>query len=175
MTAVPAVPTFTSTTLTASQLNALGAALTFALDPPIIQIRQTSAQSIPDGVWTSITCSVEDVKHSFTHSGGSPSRIVAVYPGRHLISGAASWAFNATGSRGARIAVNGTAVDGAGALQDAVSASYGNTVPVPALFIYLNVGDYAEIQGFQDHGSALNTSSTATAQSFLVAEWVGNS
>lgn len=179
MTALPTLPTVTSGILTSTELAKYVAWFNFLSAPPRAELRQSVAQSVPSGVWTALTFDAEDADldpngNSTQHDAAvNTSRFTAVYPGRYLFAGAAGFVANAAGRRGCRWALNGTAVNGAEALVQATTAN-SITVPSRVKSIYLNIGDYVELQGFQESGGALNTG-TATGGATLSALWVASS
>lgn len=149
--------------------------LNFLLAPPILEVRNiTTAQSISDNTWTPFTFNTEDVDSSGMHSTSSnTSRATAVYPGWYQFSGATSFEANSTGQRGARWAKNGTELDGGEALAIATS-SFAPSIVARTKQIFLNVNDYVELQGYQNRGSALNSSILTTTQAGMSARWVSN-
>lgn len=87
----------------------------------------------------------------------NPTRYTAKQAGYYLVWGAVCMATNTTGSRGARIALNGTAVRGAAQMLAPASGSNTSiaTTPMP---IYMNgTTDYVELQGWQQSGGGLST------------------
>lgn len=149
-------------------------ALIFALNPPLFMGRQTVAQTLTTGVWASITLDVEDVDTANGHSTSSnTSRYVAQYAGYHHVDAFVAFASNATGARGARLAVNGSVVNGRASFVAAVVTDRA-AVPVSGT-VYLNVGDYVEVQGFQTSGGNLNTDVSVTdLRSMMTTRWVSN-
>ena len=161
-----------------SSVSALVVAVFYAMNPPRFQVRQTVAQSLANNVWTSLNFDVEDVDDDPSHIGGhstsvNTSRFTAVYPGWYRMGGCSSNDANVTGIRGARWAVNGSALNIGGTVMNATTASI-VVIPAPADLVFLNVGDYVELQGLQTSGGALNVSILATAQATMNGTWESN-
>lgn len=138
------------------------------LKKPIARLRSTVAQSVPSGTWTSVTFDVEDVDTDPDTIGGhstssNTSRYTARYAGWYRLGGGCGFAANTTNRRGTRWAVNGTAVNGT---EVQIQTTTGNEAIPPARgdLVFLNVGDYVELQAFQNSGVALLTAATTTQQ-----------
>lgn len=152
--------------------NNLSAVLNFLLARPMVQVRQTVAQSLPDSTATSITFDAEDFDTSGMHSTVSnTNRLTAVYPGYYSPWGGPGFANNSTGRRLALLRVNGTNINGS-------SGNFGalNVTKVPCMpsRVYLNVSDWIDLQAYQSSGVALNTAVTGADQSIFGADWVSN-
>lgn len=143
------------------------------LAPAICQLRQIVAQSIANNSYTAVTFTAEDVDTTGMHSTVSnTSRMTAVYPGWYHHDGGSSIVAGATGVRGCRWAVNGTAVNASGLLFPANAAA--TISAARSMLIFLNVGDYSELQQYQNQGSAQNTVATAESQASATAWWASN-
>jgi len=159
---VPTPPTFVSAISSVSELNQLTDTLNFLLYPPIFRGIQTVAQTLTTGVWGTITLDTETVDQadgaaSTQHSNvTNNSRFTAAYAGWYQVSGTVAFAGSATGRRGVRYAVNGAAVAGTAVLI-AAGVATGIATPGSAELLFLNIGDYVEMQAFQDTGVNLNT------------------
>jgi hypothetical protein len=90
------------------------------------------------------------------------------------VSGSVAWTANTSGIRAARLAVNGTAVDGSQAQVPAAATSPSICVHVAGQLVYLAVGDYVEIQGFQSSGGGLLTDVGGANSSRLTVMWASN-
>jgi hypothetical protein len=97
-----------------------------------------------------------------------------VYPGWYLVNGCSSSAASATNQRALRWAVNGTAVNYGNTFINPTSAG-GILVPSIGQLLFLNVGDYVELQAYQNSGGALNTSVGAGNQPVASILWESNS
>lgn len=177
MTAVPVPRTWAAgEVITSSRLNAnISDVLTFLSNPPVMQIRQTVAQSLTSGAQTALLFDAEDVDSSGMHSTVSnTTRATAVYPGWYQFCGGAGVATGSTGRRGLRFMTNGASVV-AGSPVMYFPASAGQTeIASRTLLIFLNATDYVEAQAFQDNGGALNTTVAAPDQPSMTAKWVSN-
>lgn len=149
--------------------------INFLMEPPIAELRQTAAQSLTTSTWTSITFGVEDVDNDFASTGGhstvtNTSRYTAVYAGWYFLGGGVAFASNATGIRATRWAINGSAVNGSQCTDSPITGNPHN-VPGRGKFVFLAVGDYVELQGFQSSGGALNTAVSTDSQSSMSVGW----
>jgi hypothetical protein len=179
---VPAVPETKATwtnavdALSSTNLHAyLRDPLRFLMRKPAAVLRSTATQSIPNNAFTSVTLNVEDLDDDPDGIGGhstsvNTSRYTARYPGWYLCSGGVTWAGSATGRRGGRWAVNGSAVNGSAALLVAGIAAAASTYP-RTMSIFLDEGDFVEMQVFQDSGGALSTLNSAGDQSMMSVTW----
>lgn len=176
MATVPVPATWNGGIVPTSTLNSgVRDPLIYALAPPLAMVHQESSQSLTSSSWTAITMDTETYDTADGHSTSTnTSRYTAVYPGYYLLGGGVTYAGNTTGRRGARWAVNGSVIPGSATLQVATSAT---SVGVTArgMVTYLTVGDYVELQGYQDSGGALSTYVTASdSYSSMSVVWVSN-
>jgi len=168
---VPTVPTFTSDVLPTTSLNLLSAAVSFLREPPIAEMYSAVNQSLTTGTWTSLLFELEIVDSVDGHSTSvNTSRYIAVYTGRYKVSGLSSYASNATGQRGTRLVVNGVAQAGAQTSVPPVNGSQ-TEIGSGSHWVYLNVSDYVEVQGFQSSGGALNTGASAGWTPSMTVGW----
>lgn len=132
--------------------------LTYGLNLPMFVGTQTVAQSTAGSTWTALTL---DSEQSDTYGGHSTtantSRYTAQVAGWYTVGGVVSWPANGTGNRGARIHVNGAAVQGSGQLILPASATTFTGVATPVRAVQLAVGDYVEVAGYQSSGGTLST------------------
>jgi hypothetical protein len=132
--------------------------LTFMLNQPIFVAVQTITQSLASGAWTAINLDQEVTDTYGGHSTtANTSRFTAQVAGWYTVSGVTTWPNNATGTRGARIHVNGSPVQGAAQTVAAVTSGSFTGCMTPVRAVFLNVGDYVEVGGFQSSGGALST------------------
>jgi hypothetical protein len=136
-------------------------------------LRQTVAQSLTSNTWAALTFDVEDLDNDGGHSTvTNTSRYTAQTAGWLRAEGLVC--ITAGGSqRGARWAVNGTPIN-AGQVQLNAPAAGSADIPACGRLIFLNVGDYIELQGFQNSGGALNTAVATTEQSQMTVVWEGS-
>jgi len=152
--------------------------INFLLNRPHAELRQTTTQSFVTGTNTAVQFNAEDVDTDVDGVGGhdnvtNNTRYTARYPGWYLISGVIEFNANATGTRFAWLAVNGTDVNGSVGRGIADAAGSSVTPSRPKL-IFLNVGDYVELIGFQTSGGALGTVVSARDQSSMSVLWMSN-
>lgn len=146
----------------------------FLLAPPIAELRQASAQSIPNNTHTAVTFDSEDVDSAGGHSlVTNTSRYTFQYPGWYELAGGHSFATDAVGARGSYWAKNGTAVNGSNTVLPTVSG-LSWCGPARTKQVFGNVSDYAELFVYQGRGSALNTSVTAQEMPHASIRWVSN-
>lgn len=175
MTAVPVPSTFVDdVVLTAGDLNVgIRDSLLFLLSKPIAHLRQTTSQSISNGVATALTFNTESVDSAGGHSTSSnTSRYTAVYPGWYRVSSAVAMVVQATGIYEVGWLINGTSLDGA-----TLAVTAASTLAGPAartLLVYLGVGDYVELYVFQTSGGALGTYVATTHQPCMSLIWESN-
>lgn len=175
MPVVPTPPTIRDGIVPSSTWNQFRDAINFLQLPPLAQLRQTSVQSLPNNTWTAITFNAEDVDTDVDGTGGhdtvtNNSRFTARYAGWYQLSGAAGFAANGTGLRGARWLVNGIALNAGGTVLPAGSGSF-TVVPAAVEKVYMNIGDYVELQALQSSGGALDTAIASTVQSTMAVRW----
>lgn len=179
MATVPVEITWvTGQVVTAAQLNAnVRDAVNFLLSPPICQVRQTVAQSIPNNTNTAVLLDAEDIDNDGMHSTiTNTSRLTAATTGRYAVGGGGTFASNTTGVRLASYAVNGTEVPGTRVIAAPVGSSTQTDMADRAMSVFLNAGDYLEMLLYQNSGGALNTSvSPASEDPLLLARWIGTS
>lgn len=176
MTDVPSTHTFTTGVATASEMNAyVRDPIQFLLNKPVARLRQTVLQTLADNTFTGLTFTVEDVDSVDGHSTSSlTSRYVAVYAGWYRLAGGCSFATNATGQRGTRWSVNGAAVNASAVLLASVGAGNVTVVPARADLVFLNVGDYVELSGYQNRGGTLDTFISAEYSPSATISWDRN-
>lgn len=142
----------------------------FALNPPAFSGYQTTTQSIPSSVWTPLSIDTTYFDNYTGHSNSTNnSRYTAQVAGWYTVSGAYVATLNNSGNRGARIQVNGNPVTGVASFLAAAANTNATAVPTPTSDVHLNVGDYVEVAGWQNTGSALNTGNFTDVASTL---WV---
>lgn len=176
MTAVPQTHTFAGGVWTSSEANSyIRDPIAFLMNKPAAVLRQSVAQSLTSGAYTALTFTTEDLDDDpdggGAHSNSSnTSRYTAVYAGWYWCSGGASFVASAAGQRAVRYAVNGTAVSGSETFMDA-NAAFTTELAARAMLVFLNAGDYVELQAMQSSGGALNTEVTAATQSMFSVSW----
>jgi hypothetical protein len=135
-----------------------------------VKARQTVAQSIAHATETALQLATEDFDTNAFHDNATNNTrltIPAGMGGLYALSGAVSYAANATGTRQARWRVNGTALINGGVNLVPASPS-GLTIVQSTVFVRLAAGDFVELYGIQDSGAALNTEPAFTDASLLM-------
>lgn len=179
MAVVPDTHDFTGGVATSSEANSfIRDPITFLLNPPRAELRQTSAQTFTTSTTTAVQFNAEDVDTDVDGVGGHDNvtlntRFTAQFAGWYRISGAVEFVANATGDRFAWWMVNGADVNGSVGFQ-AGDATASATVAARSKLVYLNVGDYLELVGFQSSGGNLNTVASGRDQSTMSVLWVSN-
>jgi hypothetical protein len=140
-------------------LNGLRDCLTWGQNPPdFIGLQGSAVQSIGNATWTALTLDTNVFDSYSGHSTSSnTSRYVCQAAGWYTCAGVYVAAANSTANRGARLQVNGTAVQGSAAFVQAAGTGNASGVTTPTRDVYLNAGDYLELAAWQGSGAALNT------------------
>lgn len=147
----------------------------FLLGKPVFLAWQSTVQSIPNNAYTPVTFTSETVDRDNGHSvTTNTSRYTAQTAGYYLFNGQIQYASNVTGSRRALWQVNGTTPVGGGGFFTTSSTLVAGTASVvaPPFLYYLAVGDYVELNAFQNSGAALNTVAAGGVFSTMSAIWV---
>lgn len=122
---------------------------------PMAILRQTVAQSIPNGATTGVTFDAEDADTDSGHSTVSnTSRYTANTAGKYLVIVDGSVVANAAGRVEVGIRLNGATMYGiASQLNSASNTPYACVVAIVPMI----VGDYVEMTLFQNSGGAINS------------------
>lgn len=174
MATVPAPKTWSvNEDLTAAGLNLeLRDAANFLLNPPRVRVTHSATQSAANSTYTAHPFNTEVYDTDAIHSTSvNTSRLTIVTPGVYRLSGAISWAGNATGRRYQTWYLNGAVIDG-GALHLPASSASNITLPAATIDIACIAGDYIELFGLQDSGGALNMNPGSGFWSYAQALWV---
>lgn len=159
-------------TETGAYFNSLRDALNFLVNVPAAYLTQTAVQSVPNATWTALAFDGSVIDSYGGHSNSTNNtRYTEQVAGWYMVFGCASFATNGTGNRGCSVAKNGTRVMGAAGFFGPVSGNPA-TVPSPPTIVFLNVGDYLEVQGYQVSGGALNTNSNTDLDSSMTVVWL---
>jgi hypothetical protein len=132
-------------------------ALTEHPTAPYCRVRNSAAQTIPNGTWTVLTFDTETYDNDTIHSVDSnTSRLTAKTAGVYLIIGECGWAANSTNRRLIAIRINGSLNI---ARQDVHSSFAGAGSPVNhvSTFYALAVNDYVDLIVYQNTGGTLDT------------------
>lgn len=177
MAAVPVTRTFVAgEVVLASYFNTnIRDVLNYLLAPPILEIEQIVSQTLANGTFTALTFTSESVDSSGMHSTSvNTSRATAVYPGYYRTDGAHGSVANATGSRYTSLGRNGTILSASQTNQLSNGGTLNTVTGARSKLIYLGVGDYAEIFGWQNSGGNLGTIGSGGDESSLSMKWDSN-
>jgi len=181
MPVVPVLPVLVAgAPYPSSSISAMLAVQAFLLKPPQARLRQIVSQSLPNGVPTALTFTAFDVDTDYLGNQGhsnsvNPSRYTVNWPGQYECSGGVSFNANATGARGCYWAVSGTRVLGCEVVTPTTPGGPNHGSTARGELIYLNIGDYVELWGYQTSGAPLTTIANLTeAASTLNIIWRSN-
>lgn len=147
-------------------------AVSFLLNPPHCVMYQSVVQSLANNTAVPITFDVNTVDSYTGHSVvTNTSRYTAQVAGWYAVSGVVTFTPNAVGDRKTTIAVNGVAINGSPSAVLNSGAATAPLVPTTAFEVFLNLGDYVELLGFQNSGGALNTFAAAPSFCSLTIRW----
>ncbi|HWU23270.1 MAG TPA: hypothetical protein VN088_17155 [Nocardioides sp.] len=148
--------------------------LSFLYKPPLFVGYQASAQSIPNSSFTSMNIDTEIVDSVGGHSTSSnPSRYTFQVAGWYRLDGMTVFATNTTGIRGTKFLKNGTTqVIGS---ETVITATTGfQSTTRASAYVQAAVGDYVELQGYQNSGNNLSTSAAGSFEyvTSMSIKWV---
>jgi len=125
---------------------------------PSVEVRRAASnQSFSNSAWNSVSfdTAVYDRGPSAHWSASSPTRLTCQVAGTYTLSGSILYNTNTGGvHRLCSIWVNGVNI-AEGGYTAVPGNGYARTTCTHS--IYMNVGDYAELRGYQDSGAALDT------------------
>lgn len=158
--------------LTATQWNTnVRDAINFILTPPMAILKQSGSQSLANNTWTTLTFDGEELDRDNMHNNTTNnSRATAQTAGYYDIDAIYAAPTNATGARATRLQVNAANVGGRSS--SVMAASNFQTGVLISGPVYLNVGDYVEIQANQLSGGALSTTNLGDTACILTARWI---
>lgn len=129
----------------------------FALNPPAFSGYQSNSQSLGTNSWISLGIDTTDFDNYGGHSNSTNNnRYTAQVAGWYTVNGVYAPNGNASGFRAVRITKNGTPVLGHSTYSGAVTSAEPGIV-TPTKDVQLAVGDWVEVQGWQNTGGALGT------------------
>lgn len=139
-------------------------AWTMAPDLPRANIRQTVTQNLTTGVFGAISFQTED--YDLPGTGGHDNvtnndRYTSPRAGKLTVEGGLAIAANATGVRGSRWTLNGSAIAASCVMLPACGGGVATRVPAASKGIAVAAGDIVRLEGFQDSGGTLATLSSA--------------
>lgn len=154
----------------------VGDVLSFLLNPPKVQVRRTTAQSIPNITPTAILFDTEDdPDNDAMHSTvTNTSRVTCNTPGRYEVCGAIPYDTGTTGTREARIVKNGSGsgVSGGRVLLSPAGGT-GIVVVTPVIEVPMVAGDFLELHATHTNGAALTTTAVNSLFPIMRVRWVG--
>jgi hypothetical protein len=176
MGTVPSEDTVTAgTTATAAYANKniRDAVNWFVTSRPVCLARQTVLQAVATATWTSVTLDSESVDRDGGHSTvTNTSRYTSATAGWYYASGVVGFAANATGFRATRWAINGTDVPGSYNFTQPWTGAA--SVTAVGMLVFLNSGDYLELQCEHNIAGSLNTNVTSNQGSSMSLWWIGS-
>lgn len=129
----------------------------FVLNPPSFVGYQATTQSFGANAWNSLTLDAETYDNYNGHSNSvNNSRYTCQVPGWYTCQGVYTPSGNASGFRAVRLTKNGNPVLGSAKYSEQPDGS-GMGIITPTKDIQLAVGDYVEVQGWQNSGGSLPT------------------
>ncbi len=133
--------------------------VTFLMNPPMIRLRKTVVQSIPNNVETAISFDFVEVETENMWDATVPTRIKPQTPGWYLGSCGFSFSGNATGNREMNVVKNGLTTERILRINhDAYTNATLTVTSRGNIFMeYFNgTTDYMEVRVTQNSGGALN-------------------
>lgn len=122
-----------------------------------------AAQAIANAVWTTLTWDTDVFDASGMHDPvTNNSRITAGRAGRYLVCAGTEFAVNSTGARFVRLIKNGSEI---AMFNTGAFATYNVRLNVTTITT-LTVGQYVEVQVFQNSGAPLNVVANSSASFF---------
>lgn len=172
MATVPVQRTWAATyKVTAADLNTnVRDAVNFLLNPPAAEIFQSVAQSPLNATVTLITFDTAVINNDGAWGSGTSTTWTCQTAGTYRVTGAVSYAANATGVRGVQPQVNGSALFTAYFPPPPAGTA---TVVIPTWSQHFSVGDTLKIGAYQTSGSALALA-TGPQMTFLNVRWESN-
>src|SRR5919197_2582011 len=145
--------------MTAAKMNSyLRDLASFLLSRPYASLTHNTTQSITNVTDTPVNFNTELADTDGGHSTSTnTSRYTAQTAGLWDVSACVPWEINGTGKREAYLKVNNTTYYGS---DTATAAASSRVSAAPAALIPVSVGDYIEVQVYQNSGGALNIDNT---------------
>jgi hypothetical protein len=171
--AEPLLPTprtwATNDKATAALLNSnVRDAVSFLQTPPSFALVTTGTTSVPTAAFTPITWGSANVDvYGGWAASPNPSRYTAPVAGWYYCAGVVQGATNATGRRATGLHVNGTVTRQTEMQVNAAGAGTAHTI---AGFVFLNKGDYVQLECYQSSGVTLTYA--GAGGSFFYGSWV---
>ena len=132
-----------------------------------------TTQTLADATWTVCQLNSEQIDESdvdgtqaasqgmhYDGSAANNSRLYALVTGWHDVIARVTFAANATGARGIRVTKNGI-TRGAYVFITAVAGGVYSTILASSYALWLEAGEYVEMEAWQDSGAPLTCGSSA--------------
>jgi hypothetical protein len=146
--------------------------LGFLLAEPAFVGTQTASQNVLTSTWTAISINTSQVDTYGGHSNvTNNTRYTAQVPGYYSVCGVTCWSANGTGTRGSRLQINGAVIQGTAQMVTPSSTNI-TGVATPLRTLYLGVGDYVELAGWNSSGLASPGLATGVASDLSSALYV---
>lgn len=140
---------------------------------PLVVLRQTISQSIPNNTATGVAFDTEDRDYDNSHSTSTnTSRFTAQTAGVHAFGGVIPYPNSTTGVRYGWWGLNGVAQNGTQFGWGSLANGGFLTLVAPLWLVFLNVGDYVELLTQQTSGAALSLSVTSQLAAMMSAFWL---
>ena len=163
---LPTLPSWAAgTEITGAALAQMVTYQAFWANPPSFRIEQHSAQNIPTGTATQVTCETLIHDSDGGVAAGTPFSYTVPFSGVWDFDGAASVAVNATGWRAPAIYTNGAPFNGAQPIFAPPTATFQGLAVAKGVVCV--AGDVIALYMQQSSGSTLATSTTAQQYSWL--------
>lgn len=129
----------------------------FLLNPPMVRLRKTTAQSIPNNSHTAVSWDLVEVENYNMWDSTAPTKVTPSVPGWYLGSAGISFLANTTGYREMDARVNGIAqirIKLDPNANGGIMVMRGNTFLSP----FNGTTDFCEVTAFQNSGGSLGVS-----------------
>jgi hypothetical protein len=157
--------------LTAVQWNSnVRDGINYIITPPLVIVRQNSAQTIANITWTAITWNTEIVNRDGMHSTSvNPTRFTINTPGFYHCKSILAWTQSSSNVRASKYATNGSTESRGASSQAAGNLTVGQMLDAT---IYYNTGDYAEVYGYHSSGGSTTTATLSDFDSMMSLQWI---
>lgn len=139
--------------------NYLENPFTFLMNPPMVRLRKTATQSIPNSTITALIWDYVEVETNNFWDASQPTRISPEVPGWYVGTFGFSFNANATGIRAGSVIKNGSATDRVLTVSHDAYTNAGLTVVSRGnVFVesFNGIGDYVTVEVQQTSGGALS-------------------
>lgn len=169
MGAIPAPRTWQDGELvTAAEMNTeIRDAIGFLLNPPQASVIQSgTTQNMPSSTATNITFDTMQFDSDSIWDASQPDRLTIQTPGFYIVNAIFSWSSDPGGFRRGEILSNGSQIS-----YTSAAPTTSGTAFTSSIFAKFAVGDYLQLEHYQNSGSGLTASSAAPPG--LAVRWVG--